>query len=169
MRPLERIGSLFAYPIDGYAVQALEAAGDLDDAPSLRQFADAIAPMTTAELQEQFVETFDLQADCSLDLGWHLFGERYERGEWLARLRADLRRTGVGDSLELPDHITNVLVLLDRDEPASAAALATQIGPAFDRLHEALARRDSPYRYLVDAAREMAAAHRTSEAGVADG
>lgn len=169
MRPLERIGLLFAYPIDGYAVQALEAARDLDDAPSLAKFVDAIAPMTTAELQEQFVETFDLQADCSLDLGWHLFGERYERGEWLARLRADLRRTGVDDSLELPDHITNVLALLERDEPASAAALASQIGPAFDRLHEALTRRDSPYRHLVDAAREIAAAHRTSEAGVADG
>lgn len=157
MTQLDRLASLFTYPDDGYAERAGESARLLRSA-SLRAFADAVADMPVANLQEQFVETFDLDPGCAPDLGWHLFGERYERGEWLAGLRADLRRVGLQPSTELPDHLTNVLRLLAHDEPARAQELAQFVAPAFETLHAGLERRESPFRHALTAVREIVAA-----------
>jgi nitrate reductase delta subunit len=153
---LDRIAALFAYPDAGYAARAAESARHLDLEP-IRVFAEAIASTPTAELQERFVEAFDLDPDCAPELGWHLFGERYERGEWLADLRTSQRRLGLEASTELPDHLTNVLRMLAREEPSRADALARTIAPAIDQLYAALARRDSPYRHVVTAVRDLTA------------
>ena len=157
MMLLERLAPLFVYPDDGYAARAAESARLLGLAP-LATFADAIAGTPAATLQEQFVEAFDLDPDCAPDLGWHLFGERYERGEWLVRLRGDLRRLGLEPSTELPDHITNVLRILALDEPPQRAGLARDVGPVLDSLHAALERRNSPFRHALAAARQAVAA-----------
>lgn len=167
MTTLDRLAPLFAYPDDGYAEIARESARRLGLAP-VRAFADAVTAMPPAELQERFVETFDLDADCAPDLGWHLFGERYERGEWLAGLRADLRRLGLEASAELPDHLTNVLRILARDEPKQAEALARFVAPALDSLHAALERRQSPYRHALAAVRQIVAASAPSRSGGGD-
>lgn len=157
MKRLDRIAPLFAYPDSGYAARAAESARLLDLEP-IRDFAEAITDTSTAELQERFTEVFDLDPDCAPDLGWHLFGERYERGEWLADLRADQRRLGIEASAELPDHLTNILRTLARDEPSRADALARTIAPAIAQLHAALVKRDSPYRHAVTAVRQVTAA-----------
>jgi nitrate reductase molybdenum cofactor assembly chaperone NarJ/NarW len=164
---LDRIAPLFAYPGDGYAAGVAESARDAD-LPPLRAFASAVTALPTVQLQEQFVETFDLDPDCALDLGWHLFGERYERGEWLASLRGDLRRVGLEPSAELPDHLTNVLLLLAREDPARAADLAARVRPALDRLQAALMRRNSPYQHALSAARQVLDASRPAHEGADD-
>ena len=157
MTPLERLVPLFSYPDDGYAARASESAQVLGLEP-LCALADAIAALPESDLQEQFVEAFDLDPDCSPDLGWHLYGERYERGEWLARLRGDLRRLGLEPSAELPDHLTNVLRILAHDDPARGDDLARAVAPALDSLHTALERRNSPFRHAVAAVRQAVAA-----------
>lgn len=157
MTRLDRLAPLFTYPGDGYAERAGEEARLLRLA-SLRAFADAVAGLPVTDLQERFVEAFDLDPDCAPDLGWHLFGERYERGEWLAGLRADLRRVGLEPSTELPDHLTNVLRLLAHDQPAKAQELAQVVAPAFETLHAGLERRESPFRHALAAVREIVAA-----------
>lgn len=167
MTPLERLAPLFAYPDEGYAAKAGESARLVGLEP-MRVFGDAVAAMSAAELQEQFVEAFDLDPDCAPDLGWHLFGERYERGEWLARLRADLRRLGVESSTELPDHLTNVLMILAREEPPQAEELARFVAPALDRLHAGLERRESPFRHALAAVREVVAASSPARRGAGD-
>jgi nitrate reductase delta subunit len=165
MMSLDRLAPLFAYPDEGYAARAAESARLLGLEP-MRAFADAVTAVPAAALQEQFVETFDLDPDCAPDLGWHLFGERYERGEWLARLRADLRRLGLQTSAELPDHLTNVLMILARDEPARADALARLVTPAFDKLQTALERRESPFRHVLTAVQAIVSASSTGAAHV---
>ena len=157
MTSLDRLAPLFAYPDEGYAARAAESARRLGLEP-MRAFADAVTAMPSPTLQEQFVEAFDLDPDCAPDLGWHLFGERYERGEWLTRLRADLRRLGLETTAELPDHLTNVLMVLARDDRPRAEALARFVTPALDRLHAALERRESPFRHALTAVRQIVAA-----------
>jgi nitrate reductase delta subunit len=155
MITLETLASLLRYPDAGYA-QRLAASASGDVAP-LRAFAAAVGDLPLAVLQERYVDTFDLDPACAPELGWHLFGERYERGEWLAGLRDDLRRVGLDEGAELPDHLVNVLRLLGREDAPRAAELAAFIAPALDALHAELERRASPYRHLLSAARVVLA------------
>jgi nitrate reductase assembly molybdenum cofactor insertion protein NarJ len=103
--------------------------------------------------QELYVQTFEFNPACTLEIGWHLFGENYERGEFLVRMREQLRRHGIGESTELPDHLTHLLPLIGRMERADAAELAGQfILPALGKIRDAL--KDNPYRTTLAAIEE---------------
>ena len=160
MRPsaelLDGLAALIGYPeadlgprvrvcLTGLAAISPAAATDL------ASFGDAIAGMPLARLQEHYTESFDLTPTCALDVGWHLFGDAHKRGAFMAAMREDLRRAEVPETAELPDHLSHVLRLLGREAPPRAAALAGTIAPVIDRVHGALARRDSPYRHLLSA------------------
>ena len=91
-----------------------------------------------AALQDEYVRAFDFDPECSLDMGWHLFGDRPERGAFLATLREELAAAGVSEGLELPDHLPTLLRLLGRRAATGASALAATIAPAAARLLERL-------------------------------
>lgn len=98
--------------------------------------------------QELYVQTFEFNPACTLEIGWHLFGENYERGEFLVRMREQLRRYGIPESTELPDHLTYLLVLIDRLDHEGAAELAGQfLLPALTKILDAI--KDNPYRSLI--------------------
>jgi nitrate reductase assembly molybdenum cofactor insertion protein NarJ len=100
--------------------------------------------------QELYVQTFEFNPACTLELGWHLFGENYERGEFLVRMREQLRRYGIPESTELPDHLTHLLLLIGRLEQVEAAELAGQfLLPALTKIHDAI--KDNPYKSLIAA------------------
>jgi nitrate reductase assembly molybdenum cofactor insertion protein NarJ len=104
-------------------------------------------------VQELYVQTFEFNPACTLEIGWHLFGENYERGEFLVRMRGLLRRHGFAESTELPDHLTHLLALINRlnhDEAAELAGLF--ILPALGKIKEAL--KDNPYGPLINAIEE---------------
>lgn len=69
-----------------------------------------------SELEENFTYTFDMNPSYCLDIGWHLFGEDYKRGEFLVTMRGLMRRLNVTDTNELPDHIHHVLQVVNRME-----------------------------------------------------
>ena len=73
---LHDLARLFEYPDKSY-VQRCRDAG-------LNEFADEMANLTEPGIQELFISTFDWNPATSLDLGWHLYGDQYERGEFLA-------------------------------------------------------------------------------------
>jgi nitrate reductase assembly molybdenum cofactor insertion protein NarJ len=103
--------------------------------------------------QELYVQTFEFNPACTLEIGYHLFGENYERGEFLVRMRGLLRRHGIAESTELPDHLTHLLALisrLDHDEAADLAGLF--ILPALGKIKETL--KDNPYGPLIGAIEE---------------
>lgn len=91
---------------------------------ALSEFRAEVLSLSTEERQELFTRTFDINPDCSLEIGWQLFGEDYHRGALLVRLRSELRRHGIEESTELPDHLTHVLSLLDRMAPEEAQSFA---------------------------------------------
>jgi len=108
-------------------------------------------------MQELYVQSFEFNPNCTLEIGWHLFGENYERGEFLVRMRENLRRDGIAESTELPDHLTHLLALIARMDHDEAAELVGQfVLPALGKIKSALA--DSPYRTLVATIEERLAA-----------
>jgi nitrate reductase molybdenum cofactor assembly chaperone len=98
--------------------------------------------------QELYIQTFEFNPACTLEIGWHLFGENYERGEFLVRMREQLRRHGVPESTDLPDHLTYLLELITRMDRDEAAELAGQyMLPALAKIREAL--KDNSYAPLI--------------------
>lgn len=150
----ERMAALFAYPHPGY----LEVLGGaLDWAPeasakALGRLADAIGGLSISRLEELYIETFDLNPDAALEIGWHLFGEDYARGEFLVKLREENRRYEIDERGELPDNLTVVLRLLAKLPPADDEAFARQyIAPAVRKMSSGIKRKDNPYLNLLEA------------------
>ena len=107
------LASLVGYPGEQYlsnAVLCLEllAENDPEAAAPLGEFLAQTRNLSLEDLQELYAATFDLDPTCSLEVGWHLFGENYERGEFLVRMREQLRRSGIPETTELPDHLTHL-------------------------------------------------------------
>ncbi|HLB01069.1 MAG TPA: molecular chaperone TorD family protein [Bacteroidota bacterium] len=67
-----------------------------------------------AQLEELYTRTFDLTPGISLETGWQLYGESYERGSFLVKMRGMLRSLGIEEKGELPDHLSYMLMALGR-------------------------------------------------------
>ena len=99
-------------------------------------------------MQELYVQTFEFNPACTLEIGWHLFGENYERGEFLVRMREQLRRHGIAESTELPDHLTYLLPLVASMDHGEAAQLAGEfILPALAKIRSAI--HDNAYEPVI--------------------
>jgi len=154
---VDRLAALLEYPTASFAAllgecRAQTAGLTPEAAAGLERFAAGIAARSTRELQEDYTATFDLDPDCSMDVGWHLFGDRFERGAFLAELRPRLAAAGIDERFELPDHLPRVLQLLDRSERSATAELQAMVGSAVGKLRAALGKRGSPYEHLVTCA-----------------
>jgi nitrate reductase assembly molybdenum cofactor insertion protein NarJ len=162
---LEEFTPLLQYPDEGYASRASRIAALAGSAP-LRAFAEAVSRLTASEIQELFIRTFDLNPACTLEIGWHLFGEQYERGEFLVDDRGLLRRAGVTEIGELPDHLLHVLPLIARMSSPDAAEFSRRfLAPALTKMAGALAK-DNPFALsLAGLLEAVAAMHEPVGAG----
>lgn len=160
---LDALAVLLCYPRAGFdaAVAACRArvpAECAEAAAGVEAFAAAVTGRPVSELEELYTQTFDFDPKCTLEIGWHLFGEEYERGAFLVRLRGMLRERGIAESGELPDHLSHVLPLLARLDAAEAGRLAGScVLPALEKVLAALAGRDNPYEHLLGAVRSLLA------------
>src|SRR5512142_1422142 len=152
----EALAALLTYPDADYPLHiedALCAAPAACTSP-LKAFAAAVLPLTPEQMQELFTITFDLNPVCSLEMGWHLFGENYDRGLLLVRMRQELRRYGVAESSELPDHLTHALRLLGRMEADRAEDFAAAcVLPALEKMLAAMRGKGSAYEAVLEAVR----------------
>jgi nitrate reductase assembly molybdenum cofactor insertion protein NarJ len=115
---------------------------------SYEHFADRLRYPDDPSEQELYVQTFEFNPASTLEIGWHLFGENYERGEFLVRMREQLRRYGIPEGSDLPDHLPQLLYLVARlphDEAAELVGL--HLRPALGKIRAALA--GSPYEGLI--------------------
>lgn len=119
-------------------------------------FAEQVRQLSTEQVQELFTQTFDLNPLCSLELGWHLFGENYDRGIMLVRMRQELRRHGIPETTELPDHLTCALRLLARMDDAAAEDFAGAIVlPALAKMLAAVKDKRALYENVLAAVRHI--------------
>lgn len=136
----DSLAGLLVYPGVDYHQRVTRAAGTLaavdgEGAILLAEFAEQIRNFPVEALQELFIHTFDMNPDRSLEVGWHLFGENYDRGTFLVKMRQQLRRFGVAESGELPDHISHVLAVLGRMPADEAEEFAVAcVFPALEKM-----------------------------------
>ena len=150
--------ALLTYPEADYAqrIEASVRVAPKECRAQLQQFAAQMRGLRTDQFQELFTQTFDLNPMCSLELGWHLFGENYERGLLLVRVREELRRHGLAESTELPDHLTQVLRLVERMEHETAADfVAACVLPALEKMLQAVQDKKNPFENVLLAIRSL--------------
>lgn len=156
---LDGLATLFVYPTQATrdaarAVQA-DVAEICSEAATLLE--PTVVHLEEADLspcEELFVRTFELNPVCALEVGWQVYGEQYARGAFLVRMRELVRETGATwESVELPDHLSNVLRVLGRVEDATARKLAGSFTlPALERMSGHFDEESgNPYRGLLAA------------------
>lgn len=160
---LEALAAVLTYPAGGYRERVSGCAAILAEfsggaSAEMAAFAGEVGDLEREELEELYTRTFDLDPASCLDLGWHLYGEAYERGRFLVRIRGLLREYGVRENGELPDHVTHVLPLLGHMDPRQASELAREaVMPALATMCETLQKADNPYYHVLAAARALVA------------
>jgi nitrate reductase assembly molybdenum cofactor insertion protein NarJ len=164
---LDRMAGLLEYPTPEYqerltAIAASVVPLNAAAAEQLKAFADAVGGRSLSELEESYVLTFDLNPDACLDIGWHLFGEDYARGEFLVKLRQEMRRYGIAERDELPDSLLSVLPLVARmpDEEAVHFCDAFLL-PALEKIRKAVPVESNPFANLLAALASLLAGDRT--------
>jgi len=121
-------------------------------AAEVTQFGAYVEQHSQRELEEVFTATFEINPACALEIGWQLFGEDYDRGLLLVRLRQELRNYGLSESCELPDHLTHVLPLIAAmPEDEAERFVQACVIPAVNKMWEAIVRSDSPYGAVIRA------------------
>lgn len=148
---------LLSYP-DQHTAQAAELLyivlqGEIQDAADeISTFGNFLEQSGDWEVEEVFTSTFDVNPTCALEVGWHLFGEEYARGLFLVRMREEMRKYGLVESTELPDHLSHVLAIVASMPDDQAARFVTAcVQPAIEKMNEGLAAKETPYRHVMAA------------------
>lgn len=154
---LKKFGEILSYPGEGYVTEVeacRNAAPEIDPEATryLSEFRTRIRGLTLEEVQELYVQTFDLNPVCALEVGWQLYGDNYDRGNFLVKMRQELERHGVRENRELPDHLSNVLPLLAQMELGEAMKFAAaSTVPALKKMLVAFEGKQSPYESVLRA------------------
>ncbi len=122
--------------------------------PCSHEFHSFVEQASPARLEELYTGTFDLQAACYPYVGYHLFGDSYKRGMFMAQLNAGYRERGFSAGSELPDHVAVVLRFLATapGDEFSQALLHEGLIPALDTMARAFDdQSDNPYAGVIRA------------------
>lgn len=130
---------------------------DPDAAQCFEAFQCGTEQRTLEEMEELFTRVFDMQPLCYPYVGYHLFGESYKRGAFMAQLSEAYRLCGFSVEKELPDHISVVLRFLaldseKRTEDFGCSLLHEGLMPALEKMTVALQKHtENPYAELATA------------------
>lgn len=164
----DNFGKILEYPRPGYIQQVSKCASLLDleiakdpgphpellrSSEMLKRYIAAISALTDTEREEQYTFTFDINPVSCLNVGWHLYGENYDRGAFLVKMRELLRQHQIQESAELPDYLPHVLALLGRLEDTEATEFhRTYVMPALNKILEGIASKGYLYETVLQAA-----------------
>jgi nitrate reductase delta subunit len=123
-----------------------------EDKKILSGFTQWASSLSLTKFQAEYVDNFDMTAENSLYLTYHLFDEQdRDRGPALIQLSELYKSTGfeIGDG-ELPDYLPLILEYVSTmDDKASAQAFLQQTSQAAEIIASNLEKNESPYAPLV--------------------
>jgi nitrate reductase delta subunit len=152
----EKLAELLEYPGDDWGVlvemcQRQVSAESTDFALDFMAFYQKVGNLSLTELQELYTRTFDLNPVCTLEIGYHVFGENYKRGLLLAHLRETESPWELGQDRQLPDYLPVLLRLIVRlnDRELRESLISELMIPAVNKMIEALGQTENPYGDLL--------------------
>ncbi len=123
-----------------------------EDKKILSGFIQWASSLSLTKFQAEYVDNFDMTAENSLYLTYHLFDEQdRDRGPALIQLSELYKSTGfeIGDG-ELPDYLPLILEYVSTmDDKPSAQAFLQQTSQAAEIIASNLEKNESPYAPLV--------------------
>ena len=156
MAIFELLAKTFTYPYPGL-LEELEAglaeAGRVPGRDGLSAFVKQIAKLSLSEWEELCTRTLDLSPAAAPYVGFQVWGESYQRGEFMSKLNRHMYELDIDPAGELPDHMVPVLRYLGvADEPLPE--LMENFEPAVERMIGILREKDrrNPYISLFEAA-----------------
>jgi nitrate reductase delta subunit len=162
-RAMTKLLSLcLAYP-DAETLAALPAiraaAAGLGDArarEALTGFLARVEAEPGLKLQEHYTAAFDMTPSASLNLTWHLMGDREERGRALADLLAVYLRAGFEPAIgDLPDFLPLMLEFLAAAAPEEPHPLIRRCLAAVPAVAAKLREAGSPYAVPLEMVGEI--------------
>jgi nitrate reductase delta subunit len=146
---------LLAYPDEALVerLPVLRAALAEHRVRSLDGFLDHVERTPLRELEQEYVDVFDLSRRHALYLSYWTDGDTRRRGEVLARFKAAYRASGflVDTSGELPDYLPMVLEFAALADPDAGEALLREYRPSLELLRIGLVEDHTPYAEVVAA------------------
>jgi nitrate reductase molybdenum cofactor assembly chaperone NarJ/NarW len=156
--PYKLLSVLLRYPderlLDARAevAAAVEALPESQQRRSLQRFVAYLAAGSPRELEQVFVETFDLRRRASLYLTYYVHGDTRKRGIALLRLKRLYAAAGLELTCgELPDYLPLMLEFAALAPADAGQTLLREHRPALELLRRSLRDADSPYADLLDA------------------
>jgi len=142
---------------------------------ALRRFCPWWAECDPIELQQHYVETFDLHKRCGLYVTFYGDGDRRQRGMALLRLKRMYRAAGLPlEGRELPDYLPVMLEFAAAAPDGRGEFALREHRSALELIRLSLLERDTPYADVLDgvcrlvgalSAADRAAALRLAAAG----
>jgi nitrate reductase molybdenum cofactor assembly chaperone NarJ/NarW len=118
---------------------------------SLERFLRHVRTTDPWELQEEYVQTFDLTDRSPLYLTYVLNGDGRDRGGALLTLKERYKASGLDpDGRELPDYLPMVLEFLSLAPEPVARDIAREFKGAVAQIGANLRTRESPYADVLD-------------------
>jgi len=153
---LARLADVLEYPAGDLGEQCTTLSRLLEaDRPgaahAIEDFGKAIEALPPSRLEEIYAATFDVNPVCCLYVGYHLFGESYKRGAFMANLNSEYRKRGFEPGNELPDHLPVVLrYLATLDDPEQRSSLLEEaVLPAVAKIAKGFEHTDNVFGKLV--------------------
>lgn len=156
--PYKLLSLLLQYPDERLIEARAELAQAIAELPrsaerrSVEKFWDQFATASPTLLQQQYVETFDLQRRSSLYLTFYTDGDTRKRGQALIRLKRLYAGAGLEmEARELPDYLPVMLEFAHLSPDGAGRRLLAEHRTGLELLRIHLTELKSPYRHLLEA------------------
>lgn len=152
---MSNLAEAFRYPAAGQLEvleNSLESISDRRISDPFSAFVNHIGALSLGEWEELYTRTLDLSPAVAPYIGFQVWGEGYQRGNFLAQMNRAIQEAGVDPQGELADHLQPVLRYLEvTDQPLPV--LVDALVPALKRMRAVLRKAEpaNPYNYLFEA------------------
>ncbi len=158
LQPIYQLfATLFTYPSPDLFTEVSKCQHQLlvdypEAAELINQFQTVLSKTSVERLEETYTSTFDVNPVCYPYPGFHLFGENFNRADFLVKLQQKYQEHGfIAPPNELADHLSVMLQFLSTLDPDAVLAqelIEDCLLPALEKMNEGF-KTDSPYAKVV--------------------